>query len=96
MKYILSEDAGRQLSDIRRFTLRNWGKEQSRAYVAELKEVFQMLSQNQDLGRACDDDFGNEIFRLHHKRHTIYYRKHEDKIVIIGIVHQSMVPMLHF
>ena len=48
------------------------------------------------IGKGCFDDFGKNIYRFPFGSHIIYYLTIADeKIVVVAVLHQSMVPAKH-
>ena len=96
MKYRFTQDAQQDLIKIRRFTLQTWGAEQSMAYLVNIKNTVQLLSEMPTMGQHCRDELGDGVYRFPCVRHTIYYISilaHE--MVVIAILHQNMVPEVH-
>lgn len=77
-----------------RFTEQQWGTAKRNAYLLQLDEAFQLISENSGLGRACDD-----IIKGYRKfpqgSHVIYYRV-TDRVEIIRILHARMDPDANF
>ncbi|MDR1874733.1 MAG: type II toxin-antitoxin system RelE/ParE family toxin [Synergistaceae bacterium] len=94
-KYVILKEARHDLLDIRRFTVENWGKEQSAAYIDELKEVFALLAMNPAIGYDRNPELKRGIKSFLHRSHVIYYKKTDSNIAIIGIFHHSMIPDSH-
>ncbi|MDR1978452.1 MAG: type II toxin-antitoxin system RelE/ParE family toxin [Synergistaceae bacterium] len=94
-QYIILDDAKNDLLNIRFFTLENWGKEQSSAYLNELKEIFSFLAQKPDIGHDRSHDLRRDIRSFAHRSHIIYYQKTAQGIAIIGVFHHAMLPSAH-
>jgi toxin ParE1/3/4 len=94
-RYAILKDASQDLVDIRRLTVKNWGKAQSTEYIRELKEVFALLALNPDIGSSRDNDLGGGIRSFAHKSHVTYYQKTGPDIAIIGVFHHSAIPDSH-
>jgi toxin ParE1/3/4 len=92
--YRITSAAKADLVEIRQTTLRRWGKTQSVKYIKELQKTFQLLAENPAIG-SCRSEFGNHIFSFPYVSHMIYYQQGESKLMIIGILHQRMVPKTH-
>ena len=92
--YRLTRDARRDLPGIREFTKRQWGNEQSRKYIGELRKTLTVLSDNPLIGiRRSDIEEG--IYSFPHASHVIYYLLEQERLIVIGILHSSMVPANH-
>ncbi|WP_236702670.1 type II toxin-antitoxin system RelE/ParE family toxin [Thalassomonas actiniarum] len=46
----LTPDSQTDLIEIRRYTLNQWGREQSQKYLADLRQTIQVLSENPGIG----------------------------------------------
>jgi len=96
MKYRFTHEAQQDLIKIRRFTLQTWGAEQSGIYLANLKNTVQLLSEMPSMGKNCQDELGDGVYRFPCVSHTIYYFIIPDHtLVVIAILHQNMVPEVH-
>jgi toxin ParE1/3/4 len=51
-EYQKSREADADLKDIYHYTLRKWGREQARKYLARLEQCFRILAENPTLGKA--------------------------------------------
>ncbi|MEA1888878.1 MAG: type II toxin-antitoxin system RelE/ParE family toxin [Pseudomonadota bacterium] len=92
--YRLTPDAQEELIEIRRYTLDQWGKAQSQKYLSELRQTIKLLSETPTIGKKCDE-LGAGIFSFPHASHVIYYMLYEGHIVVFGVLHKSMVPLIH-
>jgi toxin ParE1/3/4 len=87
--YILSGKADTDIETIAEASLRQWGLARAEKYILEIHQTFRMLAEFPDLGR----DVGH--IRLGYRKietasHSIFYRKAEDSVLIVRILHQSM------
>lgn len=93
-KYILSPQAQSSLQDIRDYTLKNFGKQQTTAYLKILQKHMKDLAATPTRGKER-----NEIKAGYYSSfigsHTIYYRIADTHIDVIDELHQSMEPMRH-
>ena len=92
--YRLTKDAGRDLSAIREFTIRQWGEKQSRKYIVELRKTLTLLSDNPLIG-SRRSDIGEGIYSFPHASHVIYYLLEKKYLIVTGVLHSSMVPANH-
>lgn len=92
--YLLTPDAQTDLISIRQHTVEQWGLDQSQKYLSELRRTLQLLAKTPDLGRIRQE-IGNNVLSFPHASHVIYYIKHQDKLVVFGILHKRMVPLNH-
>jgi|TARA_B110000908_G_scaffold131051_1_gene154122 toxin ParE1/3/4 len=94
-KYILSPQAQRNLKDIRAYTLKNFGKQQTRAYLKILQTHMKALAATPSKGKKRDE-IKTDYYSSFIGSHTIYYRIAHTHIDIFDALHQSMEPMRHF
>lgn len=87
--FVLRPRAVRDLEDIWTYTSINFGQRQAENYISQLREVCQLLSKNQDIGRSCDQ------IRMGYRKysvgsHLVFYRKIGDGIEIVRFLHERM------
>lgn len=92
--YRFTPDALSDLIEIRRFTVKQWGVAQSQKYTSELRKTIHLLTETPSLGRYRPD-VGSEVLSFSHASHVIYYRVHEQQLVVFGVLHKRMVPLNH-
>lgn len=90
----LTELAKQDLRSIGRFTEATWGREQRNRYLAKLDTCFQLLAQEPQRGKACDD-IRPGYRKYHVGRHLIFYRQSSKGIEIIRILHNRMDIEVH-
>lgn len=95
MQHKLTKDASRDILNIRRFTLANWGLKQSTAYIDELNIVFSLISKNPNIGANRSSDIKIGVRSFIHGSHIIYYKTSDPYIVIFAVLHQNMNPKNH-
>jgi len=93
-QYRLTPDARSDLIQIRRYTLAQWGSEQSKKYLSELRQVINLLSETPKMGTQRSE-LSAEVFSFPHSSHVIYYHYHEKQLVVFAVLHKRMVPMTH-
>jgi toxin ParE1/3/4 len=79
------------LLNIGAYTLETWGAAQAERYLDSLEKCAKLLACNPSLGRSCEW-IRPGLFRFEKDRHVIFYRKHEEGILVSRILHQSMLP----
>lgn len=85
----LSAKSLEDLKSMGLYTLKYWGREQQKVYLAKLDESFHILADQPHLGIARDDI--RQGYRVHHVgRHLIFYRQKSTGIEIIRILHDRM------
>ncbi len=92
--YRLTPDARTDLVKIRRYTLSKWGELQSHKYLAQLRQVLNLLSESPNIG-IQRPDLGEEAFSFPHSSHVVYYISNEEHMIVFGVLHKSMVPITH-
>ena len=92
--YRLTPDAQSDLIEIRRYTRVQWGGEQSKKYLSELRQIMSLLSETPKMG-VQRSELGAGIFSFAHSRHVIYYQCLGKQLVVFAILHKSMLPMAH-
>lgn len=91
----LSRLAKEDLKEIGRYTEKNWGRKQRNVYLSALDDCFYRLADSPDLGRACDE-IRVGYRRFYQGKHVVFYRKVENRIEIVRILHERMDVERHF
>lgn len=94
-KYIISTEAQKSLKQIRTYTLKNHGKQQTKIYLKMLRSRMQDISKKPDSKGTARDDLKKGYYSVFAGKHTIYYRIRDTHIDIIDVLHQSMEPSKH-
>ncbi len=93
-RYKLSSFAQAHLQQIKQYTVEKFSETQWQKYKNNLLTGFQMLADNADLGRSCDEIFsGGFYFPV--AKHTAYYIKENDFILIVAVLGQTQIPRNH-
>lgn len=88
-RYILSPQAQTDITNIRKYTIQQWGKAQADKYILQLRDRMRWLVANPMLGRSRDEV--REGYRSFNEGdHIIFYRLAGSAIEVIGIPHQNM------
>jgi toxin ParE1/3/4 len=86
--------AKQDLKNIWLYSFKNWGAEQADCYFDELNSAFALITENPELGFACD--YIREGYRQFHiNRHLVFYRVTATKIHIVRVLHDSMNYTAH-
>lgn len=93
--YILSLQAQESLHQIRTYTLKNYGQQQTLTYLKMLRDGMRAAAQRPDAKGMARDDIKKGYYSVFVGKHTIYYRIRDTHIDIIDVLHQSMDPMRH-
>jgi len=88
-KYTYSVRAEHDIKKIYLNTVQDWGISQADKYDAGLMHSLQLLADNPDLGRKCDE-VRKGYHRHEYERHIIFYRKRKEDILIVRIIHDRM------
>ncbi|NEN23273.1 type II toxin-antitoxin system RelE/ParE family toxin [Cryomorpha ignava] len=84
--YILSNKADSDLDEIFDYTFDEHGFNQAVKYLSDLESLFWQLVKNPKLGRERRD-LKNEILSITEQGHTVFYRIHQDYILIVRVLH---------
>jgi len=92
--YRLTPDAKADLIEIRRYTLEQWGADQSRKYLSDQRQTIRLLTETPSIGKSRPDA-GANVLSFPHVSHVIYYVIHKNQLVVFGVLHKQMVPVKH-
>ena len=88
--YMVTRKAHADLISIGRFTVKEWGIDRRNRYLKQLDQCFQHLSENPELGIACDC-IAEGYRKFPQGSHLIFYKLNpEGGIFIIRVLHKSM------
>ncbi|MGL1203170.1 type II toxin-antitoxin system RelE/ParE family toxin [Vibrio parahaemolyticus] len=93
-KYKLSDLAQSHLRKVKNYTVENFSELQWRNYKDTLLSGFQMLADNPGLGRSCDEIYPNGFY-FPIGKHTAYFTKEDDFILVVAVLGQSQLPQNH-
>ncbi|ELA7195880.1 type II toxin-antitoxin system RelE/ParE family toxin [Vibrio parahaemolyticus] len=93
-KYKLSNLAQSHLRKVKNYTVENFSELQWRNYKDTLLSGFQMLADNPGLGRSCDEIYPNGFY-FPIGKHTTYFTKEDDFILVVAVLGQSQLPQNH-
>ena len=71
-KFKLSEKVRADIKKLFRYSFQQFGENQVVKYKAGLNECFQLLADNPNMGRECND-IRDAYFRYEHQSHIIFY-----------------------
>ncbi|WP_071842694.1 type II toxin-antitoxin system RelE/ParE family toxin [Cedecea neteri] len=95
MAYRLTEEARRDIVEIRDYTVANWGIPQSKSYLLGLRQLFSRLAESPEIGQCRAAELGSNISSFPYSSHMVYYLKKPDAVEILAVLHQSRVPSRH-
>ncbi|WP_425668733.1 type II toxin-antitoxin system RelE/ParE family toxin [Vibrio owensii] len=93
-KYKLSNLAQSHLRKVKNYTVENFSELQWRNYKDTLLSGFQMLADNPGLGGSCDEIYPNGFY-FPIGKHTAYFTKEDDFILVVAVLGQSQLPQNH-
>ena len=96
-RWSLTGKAKRDLADIRRYTLEQWGIQKAEDYINKLYEKIQLAAEHPSIGidRSKSLNLGYEIRSIFCVSHVIYYAVLENRISVVAVLHQRMAPEKH-
>lgn len=89
--YRLSKLARLDLLEIGDYTVDRWGIDQALRYIDSLEKCFALIATNPEIGHRCDW-IRKGYRRIEHESHVIFYRKNEEGILVVRILHQRVLP----
>lgn len=87
--YLISEAADKDIEKLLQGSVLDFGLGQTEVYFDSLKSCLLLLSDNPELGRTASD-IAHNYRRFNHQSHVIFYRAHQQDILIIRILHKAM------
>lgn len=87
--YELSEAAARDIESILERSITDFGPTQTENYFQSLRNCLQLLDANPEMGGRVDE-IRSDYRRFAHQSHVIFYRRTEQGIFIIRILHKHM------
>ncbi len=91
----LSTDAKSDLRAIALFTQNRWGKAKRNLYIKQLDDAFRLLSENVDVGVACDNVRAG-YRKFPQGSHIVFYKLNAaGGILIVRILHKNMDVDFH-
>lgn len=93
-KYKLSNLAQSHLRKVKNYTVENFSELQWRNYKDTLLSGFQILADNPGLGRSCDEIYPNGFY-FPIGKHTAYFTKEDNFILVVAVLGQSQLPQNH-
>ncbi|MEJ5902616.1 type II toxin-antitoxin system RelE/ParE family toxin [Ochrobactrum teleogrylli] len=86
--YQLTPLAEADLEDIWVYTLREWSLEQANSYITDVMDAFEGLTDGSKRGRLTDIRPGYLKYAV--GSHVIYFREHENTLLVVRILHGRM------
>jgi toxin ParE1/3/4 len=89
MRYVLRPRAQRDIEDIWDYSATIWNVDQAEIYIRQIQRTLQLLADDPQLGRPCDDIRAS--YRKHPSgSHFVFYRILNDGIEVVRILHERM------
>ena len=93
--YRLTKDTEKDLREVARYTLKQWGKAMLQEYRGGLKKTFEDIGKNNIINRQFSDNFP-ELLVTKYKHHFIFYlTEGMKKPVIVGVIHERRSLVKH-
>ncbi|PHS26805.1 MAG: hypothetical protein COA83_01955 [Methylophaga sp.] len=89
-----SNKASRDLDAILDYSIINFGLAVTVDYHTTLETCFETLDTNPDLGTRVEH-IRSDYLCFEHRSHLIFYKKNDDDIFIVRIIHKSMDVQTH-
>ncbi len=94
--YKVTRKAQADLVEIGRYTTKEWGVTQRNTYLKELDNCFLQITENPELGMACDY-IANGYRKFPQGSHLIFYRQNDKNVIeIIRVLHKSVDVVAKF
>ncbi len=93
-EYRLSRRAAMDVEAIAAFTIQRFGIERARRYRDELKACLAELAENPRLGRRAEQ-LAKGLRRFEHQSHIVFYKREEEAILIVRVLHNRMDAPKH-
>jgi len=91
-RYVLARAAKNDLEEIYDFGINKFSHSQATRYLEGLREYFEELTKNSDIGKQRDE-IKVGLYSLPHVSHIIFYRILTDRIRIVRVLHgRSDIP----
>ena len=91
---ILRPDAESDIEDVADYTIEQWGVEQAKTYVREIRRATEQLATTA-LRHATHNTIYPGLRRKRSGMHHIYFLVTEDSVEVLNIIHVSRDPGLH-
>lgn len=95
MKFRITVAARSDLLAIADYTAERWGAHQAERYLRLLDAQLSALTNRPTPGKRCDDVLAG-LHRVAAGRHVIFFRVTKTAITVVRVLHDQMLPRLHF
>lgn len=90
-EFWLSGAARKDLKEIANYTLKAWGEKQMWKYTRDITRCCAFLAAGPESGRQCDR-LALGLRRFEVGKHVIFYLREPERIIVVRILHQQMLP----
>ncbi len=90
----ITRQAKAELAAIQSYTIRNYGHQQARKYLASIRKSCQLIQANPRIGYH-KVDFKEPTYAFLIEKHVLYYSFDDKHIFLLAVLHQSMLPKNH-
>jgi len=88
-KLHISAPARNDLRLIGEYTQREWGLNQKKKYLGQIKNSFKAICETPGLGKLRDDiDKGLSSYSV--QKHIVFYREIKSELLVIRVLHERM------
>jgi toxin ParE1/3/4 len=94
LELLVRPRARRDLKEIWRYTVQQWGAAQADQYLYDLDREIQGLLKFPELGTPYDP-IRSGYRRLQVKRHLVFYRRNGQRLEIVRVLHDAMDVKSH-
>jgi toxin ParE1/3/4 len=94
-KVELSPPADEDMRGIWRYSVATWSERQAQKYADHLFDAMEALAADSRLGRPADN-ISAGLRRENCTSHVIFYRRTDDGILVVRVLHQSQDHAAHF
>lgn len=94
LKLNLTIDAEKDLTQIARYTLAQFGKTQSEHYYRNLIKVFDILCEHPGLGQD-QASIRSGLKRFVHQHHSVYFKVQRKQLIVIRVLNARQDPLAH-
>jgi toxin ParE1/3/4 len=89
MRLTLSPRAHADLDEIWDYSAEKWNAERADSYISEIWKTVELIADEPGLGRSCDE-IREGYFKFPSGSHLIFYKKTNENIEIVRVLHQWM------
>ncbi len=93
-EYRLRPKARSDIDAIWDYTVKTWGVQQARSYIAGLRDVCTELADNPELGK-CRDELHKGLRVYPYGKHLVFYLTMDKGIDVVRILHGNMDTHRH-